>query len=74
MATDQLIAPGSFCWNPTCRDYAKLGKHNIIKFRHTRRGVVTDRAILYHAAPGGMYQPAPPDRYHARLTVCTIRA
>jgi transposase-like protein len=39
MATDQLVAPGSFCWNPACRDYTKLGKHNIIKFGRTRRGV-----------------------------------
>ena len=39
MATEKLVAPGSFCWNPVCPDYAQLGKHNIIKFGHTRRGV-----------------------------------
>lgn len=39
MVTNQLVAPGSFCWNPSCPDYAKLGKHNIIKFGHSLRGV-----------------------------------
>lgn len=39
MTTDQLVTPGSFCWNPACRDYAQVGKPHIIKFGHTRRGV-----------------------------------
>jgi transposase-like protein len=39
MTTEQLVPPGSFCWNPACPDYAKLGKHNIIKFGRTKRGV-----------------------------------
>lgn len=39
MATDQLLTSGAFCWNPACPDYAQIGKHNIIKFGLTRRGV-----------------------------------
>lgn len=39
MTTEQLVTPGSFCWNLACPDYAKLGKHNIIKFGRTQRGV-----------------------------------
>ncbi len=39
MTTGQLASSGSFCWNPACRDYAQIGKHNIIKFGRTKRGV-----------------------------------
>ena len=39
MTTRQFASSGSFCWNPACPEYAQLGKHNIIKFGRTKRGI-----------------------------------
>src|SRR5260221_6803020 len=38
MASDQLAVAGSFCWNPDCPDYAKVGKNNLVKNGHNRKG------------------------------------
>lgn len=39
MAKAQLVAPGSFCWNPGCSDYAQLDRGNLRRFGKTRAGV-----------------------------------
>jgi transposase-like protein len=37
--TEHLVAPGSFCWNPNCPDYARLQRGNLRRFGKTRAGV-----------------------------------
>jgi transposase-like protein len=39
MNEDRLVAPGSFCWNPECSEYGRVGGDNVRKFGLTRRGV-----------------------------------
>ncbi len=39
MAHSQLAAPGSFCWNPKCPDYAQLHRGNLCRFGKTEAGV-----------------------------------
>ena len=38
MEHSRLVSPGSFCWNPDCPDYGKVGHGNIIKFGRTKKG------------------------------------
>ncbi len=38
MEQERLVAPGSFCWNPACRDYGKVGQGNIRKYGRTQKG------------------------------------
>jgi transposase-like protein len=38
MEHPQLVSAGSFCWNPDCPDYGKIGQGNIIKFGRTKKG------------------------------------
>ena len=38
MEHSRLVLPGSFCWNPDCPDYGKIGYGNIIKFGRTNKG------------------------------------
>ncbi len=38
MGHSRLVSPGSFCWNPDCPDYGKVGHGNIIKFGRTKKG------------------------------------
>ena len=39
MSEERLVAPGSFCWNPECKEYGRVGGDNVRKFGLTRRGV-----------------------------------
>jgi len=38
MEQTRLVSPGSFCWNPDCPDYGKVGLGNIVKFGQTKKG------------------------------------
>jgi transposase-like protein len=37
--TVSVVPAGSFCWNPTCPEYANVGQDTLRKFGFTRKGV-----------------------------------
>jgi transposase-like protein len=38
MQNARLVSPSSFCWNPDCPEYRKVGRNNIRKFGRTGKG------------------------------------
>jgi transposase-like protein len=39
MMPEQLVSAGTFCWNPTCPDYAQTQRGNLRRFGKTKAGV-----------------------------------
>lgn len=39
MIENDLVSPGSFCWNQDCPDYGEVNHGNMVKFGRTQKGI-----------------------------------